>query len=93
MPVKHPVLMPNGSVSLQDCLSPAELAASLLTTKDSVYRKVSSGEWPHIKVVRRVYFTPEHVRLILAMSEHRPAGAPSQQEAHTRANVRKLGNG
>lgn len=91
MPVKFPVLMPNGKVQDQDCLTVAELAADLLTTKDAIYRKIRTGDWPYIKVVRRVYFTPEHVRLILAMSEHRPSGAPSQQQAHTRSNVRKLG--
>jgi hypothetical protein len=92
MPVRFPVLMPNGSIVDQDCLSVAELAASLLTTRDAVYRKVSSGDWPYFKVIRRVYFSPEHVRLILAMSEHRPPGSPSQQQAHTRANVRQLGS-
>jgi len=84
--------MPNGTVRDQDCLTVAELAAELLTTRDAIYRKIRTGDWPYIKVVRRVYFSPEHVRLILAMSEHRPSGAPSQQEAHTRANVRKLGS-
>lgn len=92
MPVKFPVLMPNGTVSDQDCLTVAELAAELLTTRDAIYRKIRTGDWPYIKVVRRVYFSPEHVRLILAMSEHRPSGAPSQQAAHTRNNVRKLGS-
>lgn len=72
MPVSFPVLMPNGAVIDQDCLTPAELAEQLRTTKDAVYRKVSQGDWPYLKVVRRVYFTPEHVRQILAMSEHRP---------------------
>ena len=91
MPVRFPILMPNGTIQDQDCLTVAELAAELLTTKDSVYRKVASGEWPYLKPVRRVYFTPEHVRLILAMSEHRPTGAPSQQTAHTRNNVTQLG--
>jgi hypothetical protein len=74
MPVAFPVLMPNGSIRDQDCLSPAELAALLHTTKDAVYKRVSAGDWPYMKVVRRVYFTPEHVRLILAMSEYRPTG-------------------
>lgn len=91
MPVRFPVLMPNGTTQYQDCLTVAELAAELLTTRRAVYVRISRGEWPHIKVVRNIYFTPEHVRLILAMSEHRPSGAPSQQEAHTRHNVRKLG--
>jgi excisionase family DNA binding protein len=92
MPVRFPVLMPNGAIQDQDCLTVSELAAELLTTRDSVYRKIRSGEWPYYKVVRRVYFTPEHVRAILSMSEHRPSGMPSQQEAHTRGNVRKLGS-
>jgi len=92
MPVRFPVLMPNGTTQYQDCLTVTELAAELLTTRDAVYRRVSRGEWPYIKAVRRVYFTPEHVRLILGMSEHRPTGAPVQQEAPTRSNVRKLGS-
>lgn len=92
MPVQFPVLMPNGSIHQQDCLTVAELAAELLTTRDAVYRRIHTGEWPYIKAVRRVYFTPEHVRTILAMSEHRPDGLGSQQEACTRSNVRKLGS-
>lgn len=91
MPVRFPILMPNGSIQDQDCLTVAELAAELLTTKDSVYRKIRTGDWPYIKPVRRVYFTPEHVRTILAMSEHRPDGMPSQQQAHTRNNVHQMG--
>jgi excisionase family DNA binding protein len=82
--------MPNGSIVDQDCLTVAELAAQLLTTRDAVYRKVSAGEWPYVKVIRRVYFTPEHVRTILGMSEHRPSGMPTQQDAPP-DNVRKLG--
>lgn len=81
MPTAFPVLMPNGVIREQDCLSPAELAEVLRTTKDSVYKRVSSGDWPYMKVIRRVYFTPEHVRLILAMSEHRPTGlAPAAED-------------
>jgi len=92
VPVKFPVLMPNGTTQYQDCLTVAELAAELMTTRDAVYRRIHEGQWPYFKPVRRVYFTPEHVRLILAMSEHRPSGAPSQQDAPTRHNVRKLGS-
>jgi len=91
MPVSFPVLMPNGSIQMQDCLTVAELAAELRTTRDAVYRRIHDGDWPYLKPVRRIYFTPEHVRTILAMSEHRPSGMESQQEAHTRGNVRKLG--
>ena len=72
MPVLFPVLMPNGSVRDQECLTVTELAAKLVTTKDAVYRKTGSGEWPYLKAVRRIYFTPDHVREILAMAEHRP---------------------
>jgi hypothetical protein len=93
MPVRFPVLMPNGTVQQQDCLTVGELAALVLTTRDAVYKRTSADEWPHIKVVRRIYFTPEHVRTILAMSEHRPGGMDSQQSAPTRHNVRKLGQG
>lgn len=66
--------MPDGNVREQDCLTVAELATKLLTTKDAVYKRIHSGEWPYIKAVRRVYFTPEHVRQILAQSEHTPNG-------------------
>lgn len=74
MPVTLPVLMPDGSIKEQPCQTVTELATFLLTTKDAVYKRIHSGEWPYIKPVRRVYFTPEHVRVILAMSEHRPSG-------------------
>jgi hypothetical protein len=89
MPVRYPVLMPNGVVQDQDCLTVQELAALLHTTRDAVYRKTGSGEWPYMKPVRRIYFTPEHVRLILSMTEHRPAGAPVQQRSAS--NVRQIG--
>jgi excisionase family DNA binding protein len=78
MPVPFPILMPNGAIQDQDCLTVAELAAELRTTRDAVYRKIHAGEWPYLKPVRRVYFSPEHVRTILAMSEHRPEGMPPQ---------------
>ena len=92
MPVRFPVLMPNGVVQDQDCLTVGELAAELHTTRDAVYRKVSAGLWPYLKPVRVLYFTPEHVRTILAMSEFRPSGMDSQQQAPTHSNVRKLGS-
>ena len=92
MPVRFPVLMPNGVVQDQDCLTVAELAAELHTTRDAVYRKVASGLWPYMKPVRVLYFTPEHVRTILAMSEYRPDGMRVQLDAPTRSNVRKLGS-
>lgn len=88
--MRLPVLMPNGVISEQDCLTVAELAGMLVTSRDAVYRKVASGDWPYLKLVRRVYFTPEHVRTILAMSEHRPPGMRTQLDA-TPDNVRKLG--
>ena len=72
MPVRLPILMATGQIKEQDCLTVAELAGQLLTTRDAVYRKIASGEWPYVKPVRRVYFTPDHVRTILTMMEHHP---------------------
>jgi len=78
VPVTFPILMPNGVIQDQECLTVSELAAQLRTTRDAVYRKIHEGTWPYLKPVRRVYFTPEHVRTILAMSEHRPEGMAPQ---------------
>lgn len=72
MPVIFPVLMPDDSIREQECLTVAELGDTLRCTKDAVYKKIHAGEWPYFKVIRRVYFTPDHVRQILALSEHRP---------------------
>lgn len=85
MPVRFPVLQASGKVKDEDCLTVLELATMLRTTRDAVYRKTGSGEWPYFKIVRRLYFTPDHVRQILALSDHQPASAP--------ANVRQLREG
>jgi hypothetical protein len=94
MPVSFPVLQPSGEIVYQDCLTVAELAAQLHTTRGAVYDKIHHAGWPYMQPVRRIYFTPEHVRLILAMIDHGRPG-PQSPPSPTRGqgspgNVRKI---
>lgn len=82
MPVRFPVLSSTGQIKDEDCLTAQELALLLHTTRDAVYRKTSNGEWPYFKVIRRVYFTPEHVRQILTLADHQPNGSAPRNLRH-----------
>jgi hypothetical protein len=91
MPETFPVITDTGQLQDQECLTVAELASTLHTTKDAVYRKTASGEWPYFKVVRRVYFTPDNVRTILALSTHGPtAPAAPAPDSSSDGNVRRM---
>lgn len=96
VPERFPVLTSTGQMQDQDCLTVSELARLLHTTKDAIYRKTSRGEWPYFKAVRRVYFTPDNVRTIVAMSTYGPtAPAPGlppvgADDDDAPANVRRI---
>jgi Ser/Thr protein kinase RdoA (MazF antagonist) len=92
MPEILPVLMPSGQIRDQECLTVAELAAMLHTTRDAIYRKTGSDAWPYLKIVRRIYFTPDNLRTILALSAHDPQRgiAPPPAVTPEPSNVRPM---
>lgn len=73
MPVSFPVQLPSGRMEDQPFLTPAELAAQLHVSRKTVYRRIESGEWPHTRVVAKVYFSPADVAAIMAASRFTPA--------------------
>lgn len=53
-------------------------------SRETVYRQMRSGEWPYMRIVKTVYFSPEHVREILRVSTHE-SGTPGGQVAERAA--------
>lgn len=45
-------------------LTKAEVAERFGKSVDFVSRKVTSRQWPHIRIGRTIYFLPEHVEQI-----------------------------
>jgi excisionase family DNA binding protein len=72
MPASFPVQLPSGRIEEQPFLSPAELAEKLHVSRKTVYRRIESGEWPHTRVVSKVYFSPADVAAIMDAAHYVP---------------------
>jgi len=69
MPVPFPVFK-DGRIEVEPHLTVLELAELLRTTREAVYKRTAAHEWPYIRIVRNVYFSPDHVRQILELGTH-----------------------
>lgn len=83
MPTREPIVTAAGDVRQEPLYDVDELAGLLGTSGRTVRRRVNAGLWPHVRGQRgRLFFTAEHVRLIVAVfnrSHDYPAHEPRQR--------------
>jgi hypothetical protein len=76
MPSREPIVNAAGEIRSEPVYDVDELAGLLGASARTVRRRVNAGLWPHIRGHRgRLFFTAEHVRLIVAAfnAAHEPA--------------------
>ena len=62
-------------------LSVTEMAAKLRMGRNTLARRIDAREVPHLRIGRRAFFTPQHVKEIMAMYEVRPLIRPQRRRA------------
>lgn len=70
MPEQFPVLTDSGEIDTRPFYTVDEVADLFHTTKNTVYARMRSGEWPYIRIVRTVYFGPAEIQTIIERSTH-----------------------
>lgn len=67
MPTHVPIVNAAGEITTEPLYDPEELAGLLGTSVRTVKRRVKAGVWPYVRRDNgHLYFTAEHVRLIVA---------------------------
>jgi hypothetical protein len=67
MPTRVPVVTASGEITTEPLYDVGEVAGLLGTSQRTVKRRVNAGLWPHVRRTDgRLFFTAEHVRLIVA---------------------------
>jgi excisionase family DNA binding protein len=77
MPEQFPVVTDSGEVSQVPYYTIDEVAEMFHTSRETIYKRMRDGEWPYIRVIQRVYFSPAHIQEIIRKSTHddgSPAG-------------------
>jgi Helix-turn-helix domain len=67
MPTREPIVTAGGEIRAEPLYDVDELARLLGSSGRTVRRRVNAGLWPHVRGKGgRLFFTAEHVRLIVA---------------------------
>jgi hypothetical protein len=66
-PTRVPIVTASGEIAAEPLYDVGEVAGLLGTSVRTVKRRVNAGLWPHVRRGDgRLFFTAEHVRLIVA---------------------------
>jgi hypothetical protein len=84
MPIQFPYRDPEtGEWSDVDYYTAAEVAQKLHVSRDAVWKHCASGEWPHMRVLRRYFLNADQIGRVIDLMTVDPQQVPLWEPVHS----------